>query len=178
MVPIRSELSQNVEPPWFRPTVERLVSWLPEAYCRNLGAVVLTETAVIRKRRVRRSRASRRGVTLGRYHRPWNGEPAWIELVVDEVVKGIPGPLCWIRAIREFAVGRVLFHEIGHHLDATIGSVGRTGEHGAIAWEKRLSGEYLRKRHGYLRPFGRQLMLVARFAKWMAARKRKRAARS
>jgi hypothetical protein len=40
-------------------------------------------------------------------------------------------------------VGRVLFHEVGHHLDATLGSVGRTGEGSAHAWEARLSSRYL-----------------------------------
>ena len=71
-------------------------------------------------------------------------------------------------------VGQVLFHEIGHHLDATGGSIGRVGEHGAQAWEARLSGQYLRQRYGYLRRFAPVMRLMARFTKSMAARQRRR----
>src|SRR5688572_1777939 len=126
-----------------RHTVERLIASLPETHCRGLGAIVLTDTHTTRSRGTRRSRASRRGTVLGTYHRPWKGEPAWIELVVDEIVKDLPRPLDRIGLVRDMTVGRVLFHEVGHHLDATVGSVGRTGEHGAEAWGRRLSRAYL-----------------------------------
>jgi hypothetical protein len=86
--------------------------------------------------------------------------------------------LAWIGVFREREVARVLYHEIGHHLDATNRSVGRTGEHGAIAWERRLYRHHFEKRYGYLTPYLRPLapLLVAgmKFAKMMAARERRR----
>jgi hypothetical protein len=66
---------------------------------------------------------------------------------------------------RDFAIGRVLFHEIGHHLDATVGSVRRTGERGAEAWEARLSPIHLRRRYGYLRPLFPVLRVIGRAAR-------------
>jgi hypothetical protein len=51
------------------------------------------------------------------------------------MVKDLPGPLGRLQITRDLIVGRVLYHEIGHHLDVTLGSVGRGGEHGAEAWQ-------------------------------------------
>jgi hypothetical protein len=94
-------------------------------------------------------------------------------LVVDQIVKDLPKPLDRIPVAREMTVGRVLFHEIGHHLDATLGSVGRTGEHGAEAWEARLSSRYLRRRYGYLRRLAPVMRVMARIAKAISARQRR-----
>jgi hypothetical protein len=163
LVPIRSELDRETEPAWFRPTIERLLASLPEGSCQGLGAIVLTRTDITANRpRQRRARTNRKGIALGKYHRGWKGEPAWIELVVDEIITTIPRELRWIRIFRDRAVGQVLFHEIGHHLDAKRLSVGRTGEHGAEAWESRLGRRYLQQRYGYLRPFAPLLLATTR----------------
>lgn len=110
---------------------------------------------------------------LGTYHRPWKGEPAWIELVVDEIVKDLPRPLDRIGLVRDMTVGRVLFHEVGHHLDATVGSVGRTGEHGAEAWGRRLSRAYLRRRYWYLLPLAPVFRIAARVGRAIKSRNRR-----
>jgi hypothetical protein len=175
LTPIHSELTDETEPAWMRPTVERLLAFLPESHCHGLGAIVLTRTNISANRpRARRARANRKGIALGKYHAGWKGKPAWIELVVDEIVKQIPKGMTWLQVVRDLTVGRVLFHEIGHHLDATNRSVGRTGEHGAMAWERRLSRQYLQQTYGYLRPLRPVFKAAARFAKMMAARARRR----
>jgi hypothetical protein len=134
-------------------------------------SVVLTEYAVaVTREGSRPMRRNRRGVPLGRYHRAWNTEPAWIELIVDEIVTDIPARLGWLRVTRDLAFGRVLFHEIGHHLDATAGSVGRTGENGAERWEARLSRDHFRAHYGYLRPFRPVFRLMARVARQLSRR--------
>jgi hypothetical protein len=169
VTPIHSELSEETEPAWVRPTVQRLLASLPDGYCQGLGAIVLTRTDVSLRRKRRRSRATRKVGVLGLYHPRWGGQPPWIELLIDEIVKGYPRPLLWIRPLRDLVVGRVLYHEIRHHLDATNRSVGRTGEHGAIAWEQKLTHRYLRQKYSYLRPLAPVFALLARFAKMMAA---------
>jgi Mg2+ and Co2+ transporter CorA len=68
-----------------RSTVERLLASLPDGYCQGLGAIVLTRTDIASGRKGRRSRANRKGVPLGTYHPRWNGQPAWIELMVDRL---------------------------------------------------------------------------------------------
>ena len=175
MAPIHTDFHDYVEPRWIRQAVERLLASLPDSHSRGIGAIVLTETAVTRNRKTgRRSRRSRRAVILGTYHRAWNGQPAWIELVVDEIVQQLPRPLHRIPIARDIVVGEVLFHEIGHHLDATVASVGRTGEHGAEKWEARLLRRYVRQRYWYLRPLSSVVRWSARLAKGVAAHARRR----
>jgi hypothetical protein len=158
-----------------RPTVERLLASLPKTHYRGLGAIVLTETEVARSRKGgRRSRRNRRGTALGTYHPAWQGQSAWIELVVDEIVKQLPKLLDRLPIARDMEVGRVLFHEIGHHLDATLGSIARPGEPGADAWEARLSRRYVRQRYGYLLPVARAVRFFARLARVVGKRRRKR----
>ena len=163
-----------------RPVVQRLLESLPHGYCNGLGAIVLTRTDIARGRKRRRSRANRNGVPLGTYHPRWNGQPAWIELMVDQIVTQLHTKFAWMGLFREREVARVLYHEIGHHLDATNRSVGRTGEHGAIAWEPRLYRHHLQRRYGYLRPYLRVLtpllVVATKFVKMMAARERRRRA--
>jgi hypothetical protein len=168
---IVSELEGDEEPLWFRPTVERLMSALPEGYSSGLSSIVLTSTALAMVRKGKQARRNRGGTPLGRYHRAWNSEAAWIEIVVDQVVKQMPPPLHRLPIARDLTVARVLFHEIGHHLDATLGSVGRTGEHGAEAWESRLSRAYFRRRYTYLRPLLPVIRIVVRAARRGARRR-------
>jgi hypothetical protein len=63
-----------------------------------------------------------------------NGPPAWIEIVVDDIVAELSvWPLANWQFARDGGVGPVLFHEIGHHLDSTIGAEARSGEPAADA---------------------------------------------
>jgi hypothetical protein len=45
----------------------------------------------------------------------------------------------------------VLFHELGHHLDATVGATARAGEGAAEEWRKRFTKAHFRKHYWYLR---------------------------
>lgn len=174
VVPIQSELHQHDEPRWLVPTVQRLLAWLPEEHCGGLGAIVLTRSEIARHRkRTRAARAQRRGRALGIYHLASNGQPAWIELIVDELVKELPGPFDRITVACDVKIGRVLFHEIGHHLDATIGSVGRTGEHSAEMWSRRLLARYMNHRYWYLTPLRPLFAILARVVKMIATRQRR-----
>ena len=53
--------------------------------------------------------------------------------------------------VREFVVRDVLFHEIGHHIHATIRPEFREREDVADIWKVRLDQHYLRSRHPVLR---------------------------
>jgi hypothetical protein len=171
-VPIYSELDPTDEPRWIRGCVERLLASLPDSYCRGLGAVVLTSTSLRLKRKQRRMRRNRGHIPLGTYHPAWKGNAAWIELVVDVIVTELPSGLCRVPLFRDVVVGNTLFHEIGHHLDHSIGSVGRTGEHSAEAWSARLSRRYLRQQYWYLRPAAPLFRLYARLARSRAGTQR------
>ena len=162
-----SENYKDYSPPrWIRYTIERLLSSIPESYTQGLSTIVLADsTAAPKLHKWRSPRRHRKGEMLGAYHRKLNGDPAWIQLVVDRIVKEIPRPLRWLQFARDVTFARVLFHEIGHHLDNTVGSTARAGEPAAEAWRMRLSRTHFLKHYPYLRvvaPFGLYLLRVLR----------------
>ncbi len=59
----------------------------------------------------------------------------------------------YIPMFRNLALCDTLFHEIGHHLDRTIGSPTHGSEATAEAWRARLLVAWFRKRYWYLAPF-------------------------
>src|SRR5262249_23283985 len=79
----------------------------------------------------------------------------WIEIAVDNVMTASfpPGPLrilSYIPVLRDIPFAAVLFHEVGHHLDFTIGAPAPSGEAAAEAWEERLLLSYTRKHFWFL----------------------------
>jgi hypothetical protein len=82
-------------------------------------------------------------MAMGRYYRAARGEPAWIEIVVNEIVGDLPTPLHSLQLARDLTLGKVLFHEIGHHLHSTHRGIGASGESSAQAWQARLSRIHL-----------------------------------
>jgi hypothetical protein len=163
MVAIR-EAYRNYSPPkWVRPTVERLLAGAA-APVSQLGAVVLTNGAAVGEGKTRRvaGRKYRRDVCLGFYRRKHGSEPASIELVIDNTIAGLRFPFLRFELFREIVVARTLFHELGHHLDATIGAPARSGEAAAEAWRYRLSQEYFQKQYWWLKPLARILRPVVK----------------
>jgi hypothetical protein len=54
--------------------------------------------------------------------------------------------------LRSAIFGHVLFHEIGHHIDATVRPEFREKEDVADSWSKRLLRIYFRERYRFPRP--------------------------
>lgn len=137
------------QPPFDAAAVtRRLLDRLPRRHLIGLDAVVLTCAArMSRRRRRRKTRSRGRKVPivrcLGLYHQKWRGDPAWIELFVDNIVARLNRVALAPRTTRELLIGRVLFHELGHHLHATQRPEYREQEAVAERWEARLLGEQL-----------------------------------
>lgn len=98
--------------------------------------------------------------------------PRWIRQTVERLLTAITVPstseLGSVVLTNSATVGagrtrRVLFHELGHHLDRTIGAPVRSGEAAADAWRTRLSREYFRARYWWFRPIARVLRPVMRW---------------
>jgi hypothetical protein len=155
MIEIHENYKGFVPPPWFRPTVERLLASLGPEHQGGLQSVVLTDGASIGRGKTHRVGGKKydRKACLGFYHQLWRGEPAWIELVADNILSDYPAPVLWFRVVRDMVVGWTLYHEVGHHMDHTVGSATRGGEDAAEDWRRRLTRIHLRRHYWYLRPF-------------------------
>ena len=145
-------------PPFdFKATVEVLLHAIPPTYLVGLGSVVLADAAGLNRSRKRAktwSRERKVGIRecLGLYHCKWQGQPAWIELFVDNIISSSPAGLWWIRPLREREIGQTLYHEIGHHIHATQAPRYREREDVADEWSTCLTKHFVQRRHWYLRP--------------------------
>ncbi len=147
------ESYKNYEPPHYvHSTIVNLLSNLPARYLSGLKSVVLTNAATIGKGKTGRVSGKKylREQCLGFYHPQKDGQAPWIEIVVDKVVAAFksntPSILTHLPIVRNFALAGTLFHEIGYHLERTIGAPAPRGEATAKAWKERLQACYLRKR--------------------------------
>jgi hypothetical protein len=141
-------------PPWVSNVVKQLLQSLSDQHVGRLSAAVLTESALIRRGRSRRIAGKKYAMKecLGFYRRKWQGEPPAIFLIVDNIVGGKP-PLCWrLPFSRDIFLGEVLFHEVGHHLNATVGSLAGGEEASAEEWVRRLGRIHFRTNTGICDP--------------------------
>ena len=147
-----------------RPLLSRMVGSVPPEYLAGLDSVVLTSTdALSRKRRRSKTWSRKRTVkvvrTRGLYHHAQNGKTAWIEIFVDRIFEGWEGGF-WLKLppVRDFLLAPVLFHEIGHHIHATVRPEFQEREDVADRWQVKLETIYYRKERPYIR-------LLSTFAK-------------
>jgi hypothetical protein len=170
MIPLYENYKGYLPPPYVNATIEGLLSKLPQQYLSGLQSVVLTNATTIGKGKTRRVAGKKyaRQQCLGFYHPKRNGEQAWIEIVVDNIVAEWFGPamprfMAHVPLLRNIAFASTLYHEVGHHLDYIMGAPAPSGESAADAWQKRLLRAYFRKHYWYLVPFlGLARALVAR----------------
>jgi len=158
MIPVYENYRDYQPPRYVYPTICRLLSCVPENYLSGLALIVLTNAEAVGKGKTRRVAGKKyaRRDCLGFYHPERKGEAAWIEIVVDNILAesfGTVRVLSYIPVARDVSFARVLYHEIGHHLDRTIGAPAPSGEEAAEAWMKNLARPYFRRRYWYVRPF-------------------------
>lgn len=164
MPDVHERYSRYVPPAWLRPTVERLLGSLAPEHIEQLESIVLTDQSAIGKGKTRRvaGRKYRRSDCRGFYHARSNRGKAWIELIADNIVASAPGRLLWFQFVRDMYVAETLYHEIGHHLDASVGAAKRSGEAAAEDWRRRLSRIHFRQRYRRIAPLLKLLAAVLR----------------
>lgn len=160
MIPVYENYEGYQPPRYAHATVLKLLSKLPPRYLSGLQSVVLTNGAAIGRGKTQRvaGRKYARNSCLGFYHAKFKGEQAWIEIVVDNIIYEWFGPkmpriMSRIPVVRNAAFASVLYHEVGHHLECTVGAPAPGGEAAAEAWKARLLRSYFRKTYWYLMPF-------------------------
>ncbi len=139
---------------------EKLIASVPSRYLHGLSRVVLTNAGEL-PRKLRRKMTKSRGKKVrirtarGLYHQAWHGKPAWIEIYVDNTLsfykRGVWRLLLYLAYFRESELGKVLFHEVGHHIDATVRPEFRESEDIADDWSTKLGRDWFRKNHPFLR---------------------------
>jgi hypothetical protein len=162
---------KNYTPPHgVKASVEKLLSGVPKEFLGGLESVILTNSESIGKGTTRRVKGRKylRKNCRGFYHPHHKGNRPWIEIVIDNTLGDTPALILWVPFIREVMLSETLFHELGHHLDATVGAPAPSGEAAAEAWSKRLFRTYFQRQYWYfLRPLR---LIISPF--WRAIRKR------
>lgn len=161
MPPLREDYQSYKPPAWVSKTVTQLLESLSGQHVGGLSGIVLTESALIGKGRTGRIAGRKYAMKdcLGFYHPRWQAEPPAIFLIVDNILAGTP-PLFWrLPFSRDIFLGRVLFHEVGHHINDTVGSLAGGEEASAVEWERRLWRIHVWTKYWYLRPVFKPLRL-------------------
>lgn len=139
--------------------VEKMVESVPSEYLVGLKEIVLTNSSSLprkRRRSVTKSRKHKLKMerTGGLYHPAWNGNRAWIEIFLDNTFRNWKkGWWLSFRFYREIVLGGMLFHELGHHIHATVKPEFLDQEDVADFWKARLMRQYNQARHPWLRAF-------------------------
>jgi hypothetical protein len=182
-VSLREFYNDYVPPRYVFKTVRTLLNSIPEKYVRGLDCVVLTnQSGLPRRDRLGKTTSRKRRLpqssVAGRYHPAWQGKLPWIEIFVDKICTEPPngGGLIrrWLGTLpltREFLLGRVLFHEVGHHAHATVAPEHREKEDVADAWARRLSKNFIRNKYWYLVPVRKPMAWLLRA--WAAELRRR-----
>ena len=173
-VEIKEAYRDYVPPKWVRRHVDGLLTRVDEKHLGGLKTIVLTNARALsgsRKRHRTRSRGQQVPVRecCGLYHARWRGEPAWIELYVDNIVSQLPGWLTLAPGFRYGLLARTLYHEIGHHIHATTAPEHREREDVADKWSNRLMRDFMRRKYWFVVPVMRAIRPVAQpLLRWLA----------
>jgi hypothetical protein len=145
-------------------TIDKLLGAMPARYLSGLQSIVLTDSASIGHGKTSRvgGRKLDRKRCQGFYHGGTRDRLAWIEITVDNVIQKYPPRVMKVAFIREIVLADTLYHEIGHHLIARVGSGVRNESRAADEWSRHLSRYYFRKHHPYLMLLARPLVFLLR----------------
>lgn len=140
-----------------------LLQWLGGRRLSGLQVVVLTNSSSLdQRRRIRvEGRSIREAECESFYHLKTRDREPWIELIIDNIAKGLPAKLLRFRVFREFVLARALFHEVAHHASRVV-SGQRSLEDEAEAWSRRQVRAYFTETHRVLAFLVRVFLAVRR----------------
>ena len=170
-IEIREEYKGYKSPVNVVDAIRRMLTATPPQYLAGLAAVVLRNQSSVNKKK-RRIRFRGRKIDLaqcaGLYHQQFKDDSR-----LDRIVRrhNFPSgmPLWFLRRnlVHDIYLSEALFHEIGHHIDYTIGGKRQHRETAAEKWRKQLSRHYAIRRYWYLRPFTKVMLMLIRSMKWI-----------
>ena len=150
--------------------VEGLLALTPPQYLCGLGSIVLSNSAGLphdRRRGVTKARGKKVVIAnaLGLYHQAWKGQPAWIELLADNILARLPDWAWRLAPFRDWELCTVIFHELGHHIHATRVPEFRERESVAEDWADKLGEACYRQKHPIACGFGFLMNRILRYAR-------------
>ena len=159
-------------------TVDRLLNGIPRKRLADLKTIVLTNSANLpHDERKGKTKARGRKVPMvrcgGFYHEKWKDQPAWVQLLLDNILEPWPKWTLRVPFLRDLAFSEPLFHELGHHIHKTQVPQHKEREDVADIWRKKLSRYYFRRHYWYLMPLLFVLRLLLKPLYWMMERKKK-----
>jgi len=155
MGPLVREAYREYQPPVnVAKTIRILLETVPPNHLAGLREIVLTNASGLSRERRRQKTVSGSYSqhTTGLYHQSWQGQPAWIEIFVDNALQGWPSRLINVPLIQDVAFAGVLYHELGHHIQHTGKFRLTEQEKFAEQWAGTLTRAFIRTRYWYLRP--------------------------
>jgi hypothetical protein len=151
-----AESYREFEPPsGFKRNIETLLRYVPPEYLIGLKSIVLTNRAGLtrnkRKQKIwSRNRKVRLAEALGSYTHSTKSSPASVWLYVDNIVEAGSAWRYTVPVFRYVVTGKVLYHEIGHHISATHRPVHR--ENVADYWSHKLRRDFYSRHYRYISP--------------------------
>jgi hypothetical protein len=151
----------------FTKLVRDLLTAVPGEYLRGLHAIVLTNRDAAsgrdkRKRFWQKDRKHKLAESMGVYSHAGANNPATIRIFVDNIERESPAWALRMPVLRHLAVGDVLYHEIGHHIDAVHRPKWGGKENVAEDWNRQLKASFIRQRAWYRKPILRVLPWLMR----------------
>ncbi|MCD4811300.1 hypothetical protein K8R14_01690 [bacterium] len=136
-------------------SVERIVASIPSKRLAGLNTIILTNTkALNNKKRRQKTKSRKRKVALnnclGWYIQKWDRNPAYIELLIDNIYQGYPKWVHFFNFIHDLPIASTLFHEVGHHIHKTQAPEFNDKEDVANKWGRKLYRKYCMNRYWYI----------------------------
>lgn len=118
--------------------IKDLLSYVPTKYLNGLSKIVVTNSLSLSHSRRRQKTWSRKkkykiSKCCGLYHGEKSG--AWIELFIDNILGDDSKTILKIPLLRDYILGPILFHEVGHHIHKYVKPENREREDVADKWK-------------------------------------------
>ena len=162
MIKIQEYLRTYRPPLNYAKHIDSIVSQLPRQVTKDLGLILLRDTASLSRteQRIKLREGKAPADARGLYYRPDSGRPARIELYLDNILGEWPSWITKVPLLRYEIVGRVFFHELGHHVYALEHPRSPRNEEVASSLGSAFLADYCRVRYRSLMPLVRLAKLV------------------
>jgi hypothetical protein len=145
--------------------VGSLLERTDKRYLAGLREVAIVRSGALSPGEARRHERRPGKILKGSYFAAHAGDSARIELYLDSILPGRSRVAFRLRILMELQLGRVLFHEVGHHITRVVEPVHGDREAAADLWGRRLQRAAFDAKYGHVRPLLRPLRALLRALK-------------